>query len=377
MGKTFEINVDEKLKEKSRLFIKNTKSGMYYKSEIDSVVNDLEWLKIIEDTCPYIDNIIRAPKVALITETEVQQIEKAKKIGVDSVKDLAKHTNYIDKVDEVSSDVQPSKILVLLREETYNTYENRFMYTLIHDLSFFILEKEELLKNLETKNEKKLEYSSSTDNGEERIKIQLKISSRETANASGGDDDLKNQIEEVRERLQKVRNLITIWQRSAMITSLDNAHVPLVVPPLKKTNLILKNPNFKMATTLWSFLRNYTKDESKKSKSLANAGNDTLKSILDDAFLTNYFVLDSISKTKKAQKEKLTQYAIIMIMQQVQSAVVLLLNNGIKVTEEELLQLISIEMSNDKSRSVLGSNDIKKKFKKEIDEYLSKVQQEI
>ena len=138
--------------------------------------------------------------------------------------------------------------------------------------------------------------------------------------------------------------------------------------------MILKNPNFQMAVKLWDFILNYVKDESKKSKSLDTSGNETLRKMLDDSFLMDYFVLDSICSTRKDQREKLTQYAMIMIMEQVERAMEILLNNGIKVTEEQLLSLVSIEINNGRSRSELGSTDIKNKFKQEMDEYLKKVQ---
>lgn len=75
-----------------------------------------------------------------------------------------------------------------------------------------------------------------------------------------------------------------------------------------------------MAVKLWDFILNYVKDESKKSKSLDTSGNETLRKMLDDSFLMDYFVLDSICSTRKDQREKLTQYAMIMIMEQVERA---------------------------------------------------------
>ena len=46
MAKTFNIEVDEHLKNKCDLFIKNIKSGMHYKADLDSNLNSLEWLEI-------------------------------------------------------------------------------------------------------------------------------------------------------------------------------------------------------------------------------------------------------------------------------------------------------------------------------------------
>lgn len=373
MGRPISLEVDNELKNISDNFINKIKSGMHYNSDLNSELNSLEWLDIIEEVCPYLDNIVRIPKVALVSESEVRTIEKAKKTSVESVKDLSKHTNYIDKVDPVTNDVLPSKLLVVYREETYNTYENRFIYTLILNLLRFITEKEELLKNLKPKNEKQLQYSASTSNGKEKIKVDIKISTKPTKKSS--DDDLSSEINSVKKRIEKMKKFINSWMASELVTSLQKQNVPLVMPPIKKTNLILKNPNFKMATKLWDYLYNVSLDKNDKVKGMDSKGNDLLRGILDDSFLMDYYVLDSISMNKSETKEKLCKYSLIMIMNQVQRAVNILLSNGIKINEQELLKLLCLEAEKKKNISQIGSNDIKKKFQKEMDDYLSKTTQ--
>lgn len=370
MGKAISLEVDEQLKTKSSNFIKNIKSGMHLTSDVNSDINDLEWLEIIEEVCPYLDNIVRAPKVALVSESEVRKIEKAKKTGVESVKDLSKHTDYIDKIDPVTGDVQPSKILVVYREETFNTYENRFIYTLILTLLRFLTEKEELLKDMKPKNEKLLQYSASTSNGKEKVKVDVKISTKPTR-LGDDDNDLEKELNSIRKRIEKMKKFINSWLASELITSLQKQHAILVMPPIKKTNLILKNPNFQMATKLWNFL--YSVDETKNSNinGLDSKGDELLRGILDDSFLMDYYVLDSISIDKKKQKDSLCKYALLMIMNQVQRAVDILLQNGIKISEQELLRLLSTEIEKKANISQLGSQDIKNKFKKEMDEYLA------
>ncbi len=371
MGKAISLEVDELLKTKSSNFIKNIKSGMHLTSDVNSDINNLEWLEIIEEVCPYLDNIVRAPKVALVSESEVRKIEKAKKTGVESVKDLSKHTDYIDKIDPVTGDVQPSKILVVYREETFNTYENRFIYTLILTLLRFLTEKEELLKNMKPKNEKLLQYSASTSNGKEKVKVDIKISTKPTR-LGDDDNDLEKELNSIRKRIEKMKKFINSWLASELITSLQKQHAILVMPPIKKTNLILKNPNFQMATKLWNFL--YSVDETKNSNinGLDSKGDELLRGILDDSFLMDYYVLDSISIDKKKQKDSLCKYALLMIMNQVQRAVDILLQNGIKISEQELLKLLSTEIEKKANISQLGSQDIKNKFKKEMDEYLAR-----
>ncbi len=50
----------------------------------------------------------------------------------------------------------------------------------------------------------------------------------------------------------------------------------------------------------------------------------------------------------------------------------ILLKNGIKIKESELLKLLSAEMEKKKNPNAVGSNDIKQKFQKEMEDYLSK-----
>ena len=374
MGKAISLSVDEQLKVKSSNFIKNIKSGMHLKSDLQSDINSLEWLDIIEEVCPYLDNIVRTPKVALVSESEVTKIEKARKTSVDTVKDLSKHTDYIDKIDPETGDVLPSKLLVVFREETFNTYENRFIYTLILNLLRFLTEKEEMLKDLKPKNDKTLEYSASTSNGKERVKVDIKISTKPTR-LSDDDNDLEKEINSVKKRIEKMKKFVNSWLASELITSLQKQHAVLVMPPIKKTNLILKNPNFQMATKLWDFLYNVGDSKNKNINGLDTKGDDLLRSILDDSFLMDYYVLDSISINKKDQKDKLCKYALLMIMNQVQRAVDILLQSGIKISDQELLRLLSTEMEKKQNISQIGSADIKKKFQKEMDDYLARAKE--
>lgn len=371
MGKAISLSVDEQLKVKSNNFIKNIKSGLHLKSDLQSDINSLEWLEIIEEVCPYLDNIVRTPKVALVSESEVTKIEKAKKTSVDTVKDLSKHTDYIDKIDPETGDVLPSKLLVVFREETFNTYENRFIYTLILNLLRFLTEKEELLKNLKPKNDKTLEYSASTSNGKERVKVDVKICTKPTR-LSDEDNDLEKEINSIKKRIEKMKKFVNSWLASELLTSLQKAHATLVTPPIKKTNLILKNPNFQMATKLWDFLYSVDDSKNKNINGMDSKGDELLRGVLDDAFLMDYYVLDSVSINKKQQKDKICQYAMLMIMNQVQRAVDILLQNGIKISEQELLKLLSTEIEKKQNIAQIGSADIKKKFQKEMDDYLSK-----
>jgi len=160
-----------------------------------------------------------------------------------------------------------------------------------------------------------------------------------------------------------------------MISTLSKSHVPAVLPPIRKTNLILKNPNYKICTNLWLYLRKLLQDETSTDDYLLTGGNNALLKLLDDSFLESYAVLDCISDSSEEQKQNINNYSIILLMHHIKRIVNILLKNGIKIKEEDLLKLIQIELGSTNNKTLIGSNDIKKKFQKEIDEYLAKVKE--
>lgn len=368
------LEADEILNEKSTKFLKNINSEMFFKSEVTSNSMSFDWLEKFEFACPYIDNIVRTPKVSLVKEEDVVKIEKAKKVSVASVKDLSRHTHYIEKINPETNEVQPSKILIERYEETFNIYENRFIYTLINNMSKFISSKEKRFEDFETKSKKELEYKGETNNSVERISIELKITAREMLNEDDS-DQFRKTIKSLMPRIKRVKDYIATWKKSEMIQALDKAHVAFVRPPIKKTNMILKNTNFKEAMKLWDFIQTYDLNDPSETKEGLNTGGDImLRNILDDAFLMDYYVLDSISPLKREQKEKLYKYAVIIINQQIQRVVSLLLNSGAEISEEEILKMITTEIKKEKSKMLVGQNDVKKKFQSAMDEYIERTQ---
>jgi hypothetical protein len=374
MAKLPNISHDEDLVKRIELFEKKIESKMHFKSKVGNDLMTFDWVNEIDFACPYIDNIIRKPRLSLISEEDIVQIEKARKISVASVKDLSIHTHYIEKIDEDTHDVKPSQILIERNEETYNIYENRFVYTLIDNLSKFMMKKEAELEDFETQSDKVLEYMATTITDSEKINIELKVSANELPKDESANDLLK-EITTIKGRIKRIKDYMSGWQKSEFINQLEKAHASFVTSPIRKTNVILKNPNFQFAMKLWNYLRSYeAKEEDNAKEGIETEGNDNLKSILDTSFLADYLVLDSIVSSKKEQKEKLSKYAVVMITKQMQRAISLLLNCGIDISEKELLSMISVEIEHEKDRIAVGSTDVKKKFENAMDEYLERTQ---
>ena len=370
----FSIEVNEERQKKSKTFLNKLESDMHFNSDYTGDLLSFDWLDEIEKACPFIDIIVRIPKIALIREEEVVKIEKSKKITVASVKDLTKHTHYINKVDKKTDSVEPKKILDVRSEETFNIYENRFLYTLINDMDKFIYEKEKLLDNFVVRDNKSLEYTASTVTTNEKVNVEIKVVS-ESLPTSKVDDDIKEELKKIKARLKRVKEYIGSWQKSEMIKSLEKAHVPFINPPIKKTNLILKNPNFRIAVTLWEYLNNYDyEDRDEEKDNIDNNGNDILKGFLDHSFLIDYFVMDSMTAYKREKKKNMSKYAVILLTEEIRRIVSLLLSSGYKITDEELLNMIAKEINKEKSERLVGVDDVKKKFKSALDEYLERVQ---
>ena len=368
------LSLDDEKNLNSRVFLDKLKSEMNYKSLYNGDLISFDWLEKIEFACPYIDIIVRNPKLTLIQEENLVKVERSKRITVASVKDLAKHTQYIEDVDKKTNDVRPSKILDIRNEETYNIYENRFLYTLINDLHRFVANKEKLLDNFELNKNKTLEYKASSMTNKEKVNIELKVSSNSLPSKQD-DKKLEEEINHAKKRLKRVNDYLFSWDKSEMVKALAKEHVNFVTPPLKKTNILLKNPNFRIAVRLWDFIRTYDldkKDESKESDD--NNSIDVMKKFLDHSFLIDYAVMDSMVKLKREQKKNMTQYAVVILTEEINRVMDLLASCGYKTNEDELLSLIVKQLKDDKRDRLVGAEDVKKKFKSAMEEYLERTQ---
>lgn len=362
------------VKKTVRAFNRKVESEMDYKSSYNGNVLSFDWLDEFENACPKIDIIVRNAKVTLIQESNIELIEKATRITVESVKDLAKHTNYINEVDPKTGDVKPGKILNIRNEETFNIYENRFLYTLIHEMEDFVLRKEDDLKKLQISDSKILEYKGKAKSDKDRVSIEFKIVADSLPLDDVG-DDLKEKIKDIKRRIKDIKVYIGGWYKSEMMKSLDRAHVPFVKPPIKKTNILLKNQNFKIATKLWEFIRNYDDDQDSSRDNINSNGTNAMLDFLNHGFLLDYAVMDSIFTSKREQKKQLSKYAVVLLSLEMKRIIELLRSQGIKIDDEELLRMLANEVNEEKDDRLAGSDDIKKKFKKAMDDYLERTQE--
>ena len=70
----FKCEVEKDVKDRTDIFLKKLGSEMFFKSDYEGNLVSFDWVDIIEEACPYIDIIVRQPKIALIREENTVKI---------------------------------------------------------------------------------------------------------------------------------------------------------------------------------------------------------------------------------------------------------------------------------------------------------------
>ena len=348
-------------------FINHLDSNLHVDKNENRVEGNYEWLKLMEDTIQYLDNILRNPNRFIVNEEDVVKIELARRVTVESIKHLARNTNLIQDIDKKTGDVKPSKILNINKEESFNTYENRFIYTLIQNMKFFISRKKSSVINESSFNcNNTLSYRGKCPMGDENVDIELKLnntikSSKKIVDSTGND---------ISSRIEKLEQRITDLTSTEVYKNLSRLHVALVTSPIKKTNVILKNVNFQYAVTLWNYLQEHVNDESNAETKDANSYDDKseLKKYFDESFLLDYLVSKTLTgfDNKKMNKEKLSERLIGNVVEKIID-----INAGI--SEEQLSNLVARQYTIIKYRNVVTDRKIQKIYRDAIDKYLKKI----
>ena len=362
--KIMEIYENEAQKRQEK-FLKEISSELNIKTEYEKVTEDVEWIEIMEFTVPYLDNILRNPNRFIINEEEIVKIELARKITVESIKHLSKNTNLIQDFDKKTGDVRPSKILNINKEESYDTYENRFIYSLIQNMKFFINRKKkaiELRTAISEKNNKQIDYTGNSKIDDENVNISIKLS-------TNLDSKNKNSSNKILERIEKLEQKIADLTYTEVYKILEKKHMTLVTSPIKKTNVILKNVNFQYAVKLWNYMQENIDDKSRHDKLKDDyTDDDELKKLVDETFLLDYLIIKTLDKTEddlelqENAKKEVTKKMLEKIVY---------LNSGL--TEEQLKEMLSDTYAVMKYKNMASIAEIKKIFKEHINNYIKKI----
>lgn len=359
-------------KEKSKKFVDKVNSTLRIQTDTKKEIKDIEWIEKIDETIPYIDNILRSPNRFIVNEEEIVKIELARKITVDSIKHLSRNTNFIQSVDKKTGDVRPSKILNINKEESYDTYENRLIYTLIQNMKLFVNRRKKTLEeniNKDSKNDKKMDYKASSETDREKIEINLSLNSSLNKENQNNEKETK----EILDKIEELEQRITDLESSEVYKIIDKKHISLVREPIKKTNVVLKNVNFQYAMKLWNYLRDNFDDKTKdveENQDYMDEGEK--KKLFDETFMLQYLILKTLDQDDVETEETRQELKETIVQQMVNN----LVDMDTDMTEDELSSLIANKYEVIKYKKMEAIKEIQKIFKNHIDKYLNKVEKE-
>lgn len=301
------LKSDDNLQEQ---FLDNNNSLLNIQTDYERIEFDYSWLDKIESVLTYLDDIIRNPRKFIVQEEEVVGVEKAKKITLETIRHLAQHTNYIQSIDEDGT-ITPSKVLNVHKEESYDIYENRFIYSLLINLSSFLQRRKKITaQGSFCKVEKNLVYKARTNLDSENIEVSVNLATK-----SFDDLNMVSSNGSVEERIEKIELIINDYLKSQFIRELVSGNIVMVKSPIRKTNVILKNPNFQKALELWEFLEQYDINNKIESKESNEYDDETaVKDSMDFAFMLDYLILNNVYKKKEITPKKIRKYYIDKVL---------------------------------------------------------------
>ncbi|MFA7417503.1 MAG: hypothetical protein WCZ19_03085 [Acholeplasma sp.] len=314
------------------------------------------WIHAIESYYPYIDKIVRNYKSALRVEEEVVIVEKAKKTTSRTVRHLAANTQNLKLPEkgEPMTSVMPKRLLVEYSEDEYGIYENRFVATLIHRLVDFVSRRVQILE--EDVNSKKVKELNNT------IQFEIEASSYEI------NIDLK-EVETIKDGKVEENNRQLLYRAQELHKKLANAlntefmktmrSYKRVRAPIMKTQIILKNTNYRNCFLLWQYLDQYN-----------SLGFELLKDVKQKRFNETY--------RKHLSQNALFAFSTMMFHDKIKQKDQKLLTKSYKVKKAEELKLTADDLKIDPQAYTIEDtmmnqyylNKTKQMFKKTIDQYM-------
>ena len=346
-------------------FLKKINSKLMMDVNRNQIVENDEWIEMLEFSLPHIEKALTKEIKNIITEEEIIKIELIKKVTVESVKHLSKNVNYVDRFNQKTGEVIPKKILNAYKEETFITYENRFLYSLIKLIEdYMYLREKDQQTEYKGKNQQKANYEAEVRYKKEKINVKFDYSTESVTSI--------RKSAETAEKIQDIKKKIKDLKTTTVYQLLDSKRVTLVKSPIKMTNVLLKNVHFQYALKLWNYLSDQMeiKDKAVQSSKDFEEKGITRKLVDENLYLMhlifkNQNIEDKIKGKRKSAiedkkiKKELTDELIEKIIE---------LNPDL--SDKELKQMLTDKLIIIKTRKLVSLKPIEDRFKDRIEKYL-------
>lgn len=237
---------------------------------------DTDWIGQIEEALPYIENAVRQNRQFILRQGETVPLEKAKRVSRESVEHLARHSELISQDPR-----HPDRIYISENVDTYSIYENRFLYLLLRQLADFVGLRYQKITALASAFSSDIQCSRQLTESNRKIQFQLTYSETSQGTASA---ETQNALVRIRSILQAVELLL----RTELMKEVSAA--PLLKPPIARTNVLLHDPNFRVALELYGYLTEYTADGYKADEKFRK---DVCENLDDLVSVTSYLTYRS------------------------------------------------------------------------------------
>ncbi len=263
------LGIDQNLMDK---FLTNTEDNLQILLDEEQLFVDYTWLDYIEECIPFLDSIIRSPKVI----NEQQELF------------------YMEKV-----------------KETRNLYENRFIKTLVSKLYEFLqLQIINMPNEIKMDQNIKIKYDSNSIIDNQAIQFKLTIDKQKLDSY----DTLIKTKTDIEERIKRVYMIVSGFYLSPFMQSLERAK--LINGDIEKTEVMTTEINYKKMYELWQYLYNYPKNSKEEKVFYQHKKKQVLErqlaitTYLVNEMANNYQVIDKDSDFWKNYINKVIEYIV-------------------------------------------------------------------
>ena len=214
---------------------------------------DEEWVSEIEKGLVFIEKAIKEDRQFILSQGEVIPIEKVKTVSKESVQHLARHSELISEYEE-DEDIIPDKLYTVERLNDYTVYENKFLYMLLCYLRDFVSLRYSNIIEATNKYDAVLTLNKEFLIGKEKVTYSVNLH-----DVRQDDEYLKahNSAKDIIDRIMIILKAILSFLATPLMEY--QSKVPMIKPPITKTNVLKMNNNFKGAVALYDYIISYDK----------------------------------------------------------------------------------------------------------------------
>lgn len=222
-----------------------------FNGQLRRCIWDEAWIEAMLEGLPFVEHALEEQRRFIESNAEIRRVDQARRTTVESVRHLAQHSNLISRID--GEDIIPDKLLIVERDDSYDIYENRFLFTLVLKMQSFLAERYAAVAEINESEGFSFELERTAGWNRQRLEAGLRLSyeRRPARNRSNIDVSEMTSMERVNHLRQRTAQLLN----TPLMRQLKG--VSPLRPPIVRTNVFKKNENFRRALELYEYLEHY------------------------------------------------------------------------------------------------------------------------